>query len=55
MNNISEKLLRQLFNRENMPNIRVNVSEGTAGTFFLIPEQGGVLVKSINKAEYTIL
>lgn len=55
MHNISEKLIRTLLSYDNIANIKVNVSEGTGGTFFLTPEQGGITLKSINKAEYTIL
>ena len=33
----------------------VDVTEGKGGSFFVKPKQGGLILKSINKAEYNIL
>lgn len=38
IHNISEKLIRSLLSMDNASSIRINVLDGTGGTFFLSPE-----------------
>lgn len=55
MNNISEKLIRTLISYDNLASLKIDISEGKGDTFFVTPEQGGIILKSINKAEHTIM
>lgn len=53
--NISELLISEAFSTENMDNITVSVAQNKGGSFFIKPEQGGLIIQSINKASYRLM
>lgn len=55
MNNVDEKLVKQIFSHDNINNLEVIVTEAKGGTFIIKPKQGGIIIRSINKAEYNTL
>lgn len=52
INNIDEDLVKKVFSPENIDNLRVDVSSSKGGLFYVFPEQGGMLLKSVQKASY---
>ena len=49
---VSEGLIKQIFSMMNYDNLRVEASSNKDGTFYIFPEQGGLILKSINKVSY---
>lgn len=54
MNNVDEKLVKSLFSQENKAKLDIDVDESKGGYFIIKPKQGGIVLKSINKAEFNI-
>eukprot|EP00347_Sterkiella_histriomuscorum_P012367 403368858 len=52
INNIDEETLKLIFSMENIDNLKVDVSSTKGGVFYIFPEQGGLVLKSISKASY---
>lgn len=52
INNIDEDLMKKIFSPENIQNLRVEVSATKGGMFYVFPQQGGLVLKSIQKASY---
>jgi hypothetical protein len=40
---------------ENLANITVSVSQTKGGSFLIKPEQGGIIIQSVNKASYKLM
>lgn len=40
---------------ENLENLSVSVSPTKGGSFYIKPEQGGIIIQSINKASYKLI
>lgn len=40
---------------ENISNISISVSTTKGGSFYVKPEQGGIIIQSINKAAYRLI
>ncbi len=53
--NVSETLIKQAFSEENLENISISVSQNKGGNFYIKPEQGGLIIQSINKAQYKLI
>lgn len=53
--NVSELLVSQAFSPDNLANISVSVSQNKGGSFFIKPEQGGLIIQSINKGSYRLM
>jgi hypothetical protein len=53
--NISESLIKNAFSMENLENISVSVSQNKGGNFYIKPEQGGLIIQSINKASFKLI
>ena len=53
--NVSETLIKNAFSQENLENIQVSVSPTKGGSFYIKPEQGGLIIQSINKASYKLI
>jgi hypothetical protein len=53
--NVSETLIKNAFSQENLENIQVSVSPNKGGSFYIKPEQGGLIIQSINKASFKLI
>ena len=53
--NVSETLIKNAFSQENLENIQVSVTPTKGGSFYIKPEQGGLIIQSINKASYKLI
>jgi hypothetical protein len=53
--NVSEGLIKNAFSMENYANLSVAVSATKGGSFYIKPEQGGIIIQSINKASYKLI
>ena len=52
INHIEEDLIKKIFSPENLENMRIEVSSTKGGMFYVFPRQGGLVLKSIQKASY---
>ena len=52
---MSETLVKRAFSMENLENLSVSVSPTKGGSFYIKPEQGGIIIQSINKASYKLI
>lgn len=53
--NVPESLVKRAFSPENLENITVSVSQTKGGSFYVKPEQGGIIIQSVNKASYKLI
>lgn len=53
--NVDEHLIKMIFSMQNLENLTVEVSLTKGGTFYVKPQQGGLLIKSISKTSYKLL
>ncbi|CDW83708.1 phosphatidylinositol-4-phosphate 5-kinase [Stylonychia lemnae] len=53
--NIDERLIKQIFSIQNLENLVVDASLTKGGSFYVKPLQGGLIIKSINKAGYKLM
>lgn len=53
--NVSEELVKSAFSQENLQNLYVSVTRTKGGSFFIKPEQGGLIIQSVNKGSYKLI
>ena len=55
INSLHEKTLKLIFSQENLEKLHVRVSSAKGGQFYIFPEQGGLILKSITNHSYKAL
>ncbi len=53
--NIDDKLIKKIFSFDNIQKLNVDVSSTKGGSFYIKPEQGGLIVTSITRASYRMI
>ena len=52
---MDDKLIKRIFSFENLDNLHVAVTHSKGGSFVIKPDQGGLILKSINKSRYRLI